>query len=197
MLTQSISKFLYDIAPILILSATSSSLDSVYLVDGVNKYGEIGTGSAKPDSVLYVKVDTLFPEVVLKGARIGTTGDFSNAYSNMTLGGAQRTMEFKLTAKDSNGMESVSGTAEFEFDGASVTLSSPKVTAYNAGDEEIEDGESDAEYYIVSFTVDLENENAQKGLDGKDGRISLKFTGKDVRAIKASRNSKESINMYR
>ena len=158
-------------------SATSSSLDSVYLVDGKIKYGTIGAGSEKPDSVLYVKVDTLPPEVILIGAGIGTTGDFSNAYSNMTLGGAQRTMEFKLTAKDSNGIESVSGTAEFEFDGASVTLSSPKVTAYNAGDKEIEDGESDVEYYKVSFTVDLDG--VQSGLNGKDGRISLKFTGED------------------
>ena len=154
-------------------SATSSSLGSVYLVDGENKYGTIGA-----DSVLYVKVDTLFPEVVLKGARIGTTGDFSNAYSNMTLGGAQRTMQFKLTAKDSNGIESVSGTAE--FDGASVILSSPKVNAYKtgeSGDVETTVGASDAEYYIVSFTVDLAG--AQSGLDGKDGRISLKFTAKD------------------
>ena len=158
-------------------SATLSSLDSVYLVDGVNKYGEIGTGSAKPDSVLYVKVDTLFPEVILIGARIGTTGDFSNAYSNMTLGGAQRTMEFKLTAKDSNGIKSVSGTAEFEFDGASVTLSSPEDKTGESGDEETTVGETDAEYYIVSFTVALDG--AQSGLDGKDGRISLKFTAKD------------------
>ena len=158
-------------------SATSSTLDSVYLVDGENKYGTIETGSAKPDSVLYVKVDTLFPEVVLTGARIGETGDFSTAYSNMTLGGAQRTMQFKLTAKDSNGIESVSGTAE--FDGASVTLSSPEVKAYKAGNVETTVGASDVEYYIVSFTVDSENENAQSGLDGKDGRISLKFTGKD------------------
>lgn len=158
-------------------SATSSTLGSVYLVDGENKYGTIGAGSAKPDSVLYVKVDTLFPEVVLTGARIGTTGDFSTAYSNMTLGGTQRTMQFKLTAKDSNGIESVSGTAE--FDGASVTLSSPEVKAYKAGNVETTVGASDVEYYIVSFTVDSENENAQSGLDGKDGRISLKFTGKD------------------
>ena len=158
-------------------SATSSSLYSVYLVDGKIKYGTIGAGSEKPDSVLYVKVDTLFPEVILIGARIGTTGDFSNAYSNMMLGGAQRTMQFKLTAKDSNGIESVSGTAEFEFDGASVTLSSPEVKAYKAGDEETKVGASDAEYYIVSFTVDLVG--AQSGLNGKDGRISLKFTGKD------------------
>ena len=159
-------------------SATSSTLDSVYLVDGENKYGTIGTGSAKPDSVLYVKVDTLFPEVVLTGARIGTTGDFSTAYSNMTLGGAQDTMQFKLTAKDSNGIESVSGTAE--FDGASVTLSSPEVKAYKigeSGDVETTVGASDAEYYIVSFTVDLAG--AQSGLNGKDGRISLKFTGED------------------
>ena len=159
-------------------SATSSSLDSVYLVDGENKYGTIGTGSAKPDSVLYVKVDTLFPEIVLTGARIGTTGDFSTAYSNMTLGGAQRTMQFKLTAKDNNGIESVSGTAE--FDGAFVTLSSPEVKAYKtgeSGDVETTVGASDAEYYIVSFTVDLAD--AQSGLDGKDGRISLKFTAKD------------------
>lgn len=160
-------------------SATSSTLDSVYLVDGKIEYGTIGVGSAKPDSVLYVKVDTLPPEVILIGARIGTTGDFSNAYSNMTLGGAQRTMEFKLTAKDSNGIKSVSGTAEFEFDGASVTLSSPEDKTGESGDEETTVGETDAEYYIVSFTVDLKNENAQKGLDGKDGRISLKFTAKD------------------
>ena len=156
-------------------SATSSSLDSVYLVDGENKYGTIETDSAKPDSVLYVKVDTLFPKVVLNGARIGTTGDFSTAYSNMTLGGAQRTMQFKLTAKDSNGIESVSGTAE--FDGASVTLSSPEVKAYKTGDVETTVGASDVEYYIVSFTVDLTD--AQSGLNGKDGRISLEFTGED------------------
>ena len=156
-------------------SATSSSLDSVYLVDGENKYGTIETDSAKPDSVLYVKVDTLFPKVVLNGARIGTTGDFSTAYSNMTLGGEQRTMQFKLTAKDSNGIESVNGTAE--FDGASVTLSSPEVKAYKTGDVETTVGASDVEYYIVSFTVDLTD--AQSGLNGKDGRISLEFTGED------------------
>ena len=157
-------------------SATSSSLSSVYLVDGNNKYGTIGSGSAKPDSVLYVKVDTLAPEVVLTGARIGNSGDFSTSYSNMTLGGSQRTMQFKLTAKDSNGIESITGTAE--FDGTSVKLLSPtEVKAYKIDDTETTVGASDVDYYIVSFTVDLAS--AQSGLDGKDGRISLKFTGKD------------------
>lgn len=158
------------------VSATSSSLSSVYLVDGENKYGTIGSSSAKTDSVLYVKVDTLAPEVVLTGARIGNSGDFSTSYSNMTLGGSQRTMQFKLTAKDSNGIASITGTAE--FDGASITLSSPtEVKAYKNDGTVTSVGASDAEYYIVSFTVDLAS--AQSGLDGKDGRISLKFTGKD------------------
>lgn len=160
------------------VSATSSSLSSVYLVDGENKYGTIGSSSAKPDSVLYVKVDTLAPEVVLTGARIGNSGEFSTSYSNMTLGGSQRTMQFKLTAKDSNGIELITGTAE--FDGASITLSSPtEVKAYKNDGTVTSVGASDAEYYIVSFTVDLTDEKKQKGLDGKDGRISLKFTGKD------------------
>lgn len=160
------------------ISKVSSDLDSIYLVDGDNKYGTIDSSSAKPDSVLYVKVDTLAPEVVLTGARIGDTGDFSTSYSNMTLGGSQRTMEFKLTAKDGNGIETITGTAE--FDGASITLSSPVVKAYksgDSGDEETSVGASDVDYYIVSFTVDLENK--QNGLNDKDGRISLKFTGKD------------------
>ena len=127
---------------------------------------------------MYVKVDTLAPEVVLAGARIGESGDFSTAYSNMTLGGSQRTMQFKLTAKDSNGIESITGTAE--FDGASITLSAPTtVKAYKNDGTETKVGASDVDYYIVSFTVDLTDDNKQKGLDGKDGRISLKFTGKD------------------
>lgn len=158
------------------VSATSSSLSSVYLVDGENKYGTIGSSSAKTDSVLYVKVDTLAPEVVLAGARIGNLGEFSTSYSNMTLGGSQRTMQFKLTAKDSNGIESITGTAE--FDGTSVKLLSPtEVKAYKIDDTETTVGASDVDHYIVSFTVDLAS--AQSGLDGKDGRISLKFTGKD------------------
>lgn len=159
-------------------SATTSSLSSVYLVDGENKYGTIGSSPAKPDSVLYVKVDTLAPEVVLAGARIGESGDFSTAYSNMTLGGSQRTMQFKLTAKDSNGIEKISGVAE--FDGTSIKLEKPEVKAYKTGvpgDEETTVGASDVDYYIVSFDVDLDS--AQSGLNGKDGRISLKFTGKD------------------
>lgn len=152
------------------VSAISSTLSSVYLVDGKNEYGTIGSSPAKTDSVLYVKVDTLAPEVVLIGARIGDTGDFSTSYSNMTLGGAQSTMQFKLTATDGNGIESITGTAE--FDGTSVKLLSPT-------EKETSVGDSDVDYYIVSFTVDLTDENKQKGLDGKDGRISLKFTGKD------------------
>ena len=151
------------------ISKASSDLDSIYLVDGENKYGTSGK-----DSILYLTVDTLPPEVILQGARIGDSGDFVIDYSKMTLGGDERIIEFKLTATDGNGIEEILGTAEFS---SSTTLSNPTVTAYTDSGKTTTIGASDVSYYTVKFTLDLTG--AENAIDKNDGRITLRFTGKD------------------
>ena len=151
------------------ISKASSDLDSIYLVDGENKYGTSGK-----DSILYLTVDTLPPEVILQGARIGDSGDFVIDYSKMTLGGDERIIEFKLTATDGNGIEEILGTAEFS---SSTTISNPTVTAYTDSGKTTTIGASDVSYYTVKFTLDLTG--AENAIDKNDGRITLRFTGKD------------------
>lgn len=151
-------------------SNENSGLESVYLADGKNKYGS----QAKPNSILYLQIDTMPPQVILNGARIGTSGDFKTDYTNMTLGGADRTIQFKLTATDKNGIKGLTGIADF---GGIKTLNKPSVKAYTTDDKETSIGAENADYYTVEFTVDLTSD--EKVIDGNDGRINLKFTGED------------------
>ena len=93
-------------------SGTSDSLEAVYLVDGANVYG----GEDHASSILYVKADTIFPEVVRKGVQVGNNG-YSTSYATQKTGGIVKTISAKFSATDANGMKAdgFAGTAEYIY----------------------------------------------------------------------------------
>ena len=62
------------------VSKNTSDISSVYLVDGSNIYGS----TSKKDSVVYVQVDTILPEVILKGAKLAAISNWTTSYSETT-----------------------------------------------------------------------------------------------------------------
>ena len=161
-------------------SATSSGLTSVYLVGkDDNKYGTKDSGFE--DSCLYLQIDTLNPTVTLIGGKIYSDdsdkpAEYTSNFTNVTLGGSKRTMEFKFTAVDGVGLEKAEGLATFTYKDASKTSQTKtvdaEVKAYDSSDLEIKDFTSTSISYFIAKFADLD-------LGETEGSIVVKVSGVD------------------
>ena len=166
-------------------SKGAKALDAVILYDGTDRYGKEESG-AKAGSVVYVKVDTKYPEIELKGAKLSAEGDsaYTTEYMSVKLGGANRGFDVKFTAKDGNGIDegSLKGSADFIYKDsqtnqqAGVHVSSGQAVT-EAG---LEDG------YRLTFTLTAA-QAAQ--LAGYDGSVNIKISGKDMAGNESSQTA--------
>ncbi|MBR3645196.1 MAG: hypothetical protein IKN54_02160, partial [Lachnospiraceae bacterium] len=152
-------------------SKTTSSISAVKISDGTNEYGN----STKPDSLLYVKVDTLYPQVILKGAKLASDQSFTNAYNTIRLGGDKKSFVVKLAASDAMGINEVSGTADFVYtvkngnQEIQSTLSKPGTIS----DPVTEEGET---VYTATFTL---SDTDVTTLSGNAGAVNIRVVAKD------------------
>ena len=152
-------------------SATTSSISAVKISDGTNEYGN----STKQNSLLYVKVDTLYPQVILKGARLSSDQSFTNAYNTIRLGGDKKSFVVKLAASDAMGINEVSGTADFVYtvkNGNQETQSTLPKTGTISGPV-TEAGET---VYTVTFTL---SDTDITTLSGNAGAVNIRVVAKD------------------
>ena len=155
------------------VSSSTSSLSAIKISDGTTTYGD----ATNQNTILYVQVDTQYPEIILKGAKLSSAQDFTTAYNNIKLGGPNKSFDVKFTAEDKNGMNEDSfaaSTAEFVFtkdDGTSdkVTLTNPTKTTTSEPYER-----------ILTFTLS-EGENGDLSkLAGYEGSVGISIVGKDT-----------------
>ena len=155
------------------VSSSTSSLSAIKISDGTTTYGD----ETNQNTILYVQVDTQYPEIILKGAKLSSAQDFTTAYNNIKLGGPNKSFDVKFTAEDKNGMNEDSfaaSTAEFVFtkdDGTSdkVTLTNPSKTTTSKPNER-----------ILTFTLS-EGENGDLSkLAGYEGSVGISIVGKDT-----------------
>ena len=145
-------------------SGTEDALGAVYLADGTNLYG----GEDHEASILYLKVDTIFPEVVLKGVQVGTNG-YSTSYATQKTGGSVKTISAKFSAEDANGMKAdgFTGSAEYIYRENDIQN---KITVEGTVTPDA-DGD-----YVAAFTLSNEQYAA---LQGYDGEVNIKVSGED------------------
>ena len=168
-------------APKTFTSKATAEGDAVFLVDGANKYG----GSGHTDSRLHVKVDTIYPQVILGGAKFtGATGDFGTNYSAIKLGGTNTSFVVKFTASDTNGINNstVCGTAEFPYGSGSdkVIVNGASLTTLSVTDDNVYT-------FTLTFTLTEEQKNILKAahteegntVEGYDGAVNVKISAKD------------------
>ncbi|MDY4902928.1 MAG: hypothetical protein SO116_08695 [Treponema sp.] len=154
------------------VSKNTSDISSVYLVDGSNIYGS----TSKKDSVVYVQVDTILPEVILKGAKLAASSNWTTSYSTVNVGGNNLSFELKFSASDANGINgsTISGSAEFSYTengtAKKVIVENPVVTTVT------ENGETN---YITKFTLPETGSNSKETLSGNSGSVNIKITVKD------------------
>ena len=161
-------------------SATTYSLSAVYLTDGTDKYGDSDAGD-KAGSILHVKVDTIYPEVILQGAKLADADDYTTAYNTITLGGAKKSFKVKFTAADTNGIGSITGTAEFPYG-----TGTDKITVSGTGLTEPSDNVS---YYTLTFTLSDDQVNQLKASSGYDGAINVRITASDNAGMQTSQTA--------
>ena len=155
------------------VSSSTSSLSAIKISDGTTTYGD----ATNQNTILYVQVDTQYPEIILKGAKLSSAQDFTTAYNNIKLGGPNKSFDVKFTAKDKNGMNEDSfaaSTAEFVFtkdDGTSdkVTLTNPTKTTTSEPNER-----------ILTFTLSEEENGDLSKLAGYEGSVGISIVGKDT-----------------
>lgn len=165
-------------------SAAANSTSAVYLTDGTDTYGNATNAS----SILYVKVDTKYPEMVLQGAKLSDAGDdaYTTAYNTITLGGTKNSFKVKFTATDTNGIDNttVTGTAEFPYG-----TGTDKVTVTATG---LTQPSEDDPYYTLTFTLSNAQIQTLKGGTtgtGYDGSINVKITAKDNAGMATSQTA--------
>ncbi len=83
-------------------SGNSELIKDIYITSGTDTYG-----STPQSSILYLTVDTISPEVDIKGISIDGGNTWSESVSSVTLGGNVKEFSVKVTAKDSSGIDSV------------------------------------------------------------------------------------------
>ena len=146
-------------------SGTENALGAVYLVDGTNVYG----GDVHKSSILYVKADTIFPEVVLKGVQVGSNA-YSTSYATQKTGGKENTIRAKFSAKDANGMKAAgfAGSAEYVYRVGDIP-NKETVSATVTGPDAV--GDYEATFKLTDEQYDT--------LQGYDGEVNIRVSGED------------------
>ena len=147
-------------------------LKAVYLADGDNLYGEKGSGK-KNDSIMYLKTDTIPPEVIVKGVRTGSSGEFESNYTSLKIGGDNDTVCVKFTATDANGIEACTGSAEYVYTESGIQK---KLSVNGTVSEETENG---AKVYILTVKLSSADLNTLK-TKKLAGSVNIKVTGEDT-----------------
>ena len=191
------------IAPKTFTSGTTNTTTAVYISDGTDTYGggenpadPADTPDPKAGSILYVTVDTLYPEVVLMGAKLATAAEseYGTTYSHIKLGGSNTSFNVKINADDTNGInkDEVGGTADFmyEVDEGNGNITSQKVTvnAVKTRQPLAEDGKGE---YILTFTL---NTSQTGTLSGKDGSVKVKISAEDKAGNASSQTTEISYD---
>ncbi|MBR3646531.1 MAG: hypothetical protein IKN54_08925, partial [Lachnospiraceae bacterium] len=150
-------------------SKATNALNAVYISDGALTYGDDTNNS----SILYVQVDTKYPEIILKGAKLTSAAEFTTLYNNIKLGGPTKAFEVKFTATDTNGMDEDSfvGTAEFIYvkdDGTTGKKTIPHKSKVST---------SEPNEWIMTFEL---SDSDVTELDGYDGTVGVNIIGKDM-----------------
>lgn len=155
-------------------SAAAAGLTNVYLSDGTKEGSTLlGTSSAQ-NTVLYLTVDTLLPEVNILGiwysAKEGEAAAWNTA-SKFKLGGDTTSFKLKATATDANGISSVTGTITF----GNLVING-QVTPYK--DDGTEAGEEDeVSWYEILYDLSSSVETL-RSYSGNQASVSV--TGKDM-----------------
>ena len=146
-------------------SGTENELGAVYLVDGTNVYG----GDVHKSSILYVKADTIFPEVVLKGVQVGSNA-YSTSYATQKTGGKENTIRAKFSARDANGMKAAgfAGSAEYVYRVGDIP-NKETVSATVTGPDAV--GDYEATFKLTDEQYDT--------LQGYDGEVNIRVSGED------------------
>ena len=164
-------------------SATTNTTSALYLSDGTNTYGDAASG-AQAGSIVYVKVDTQYPEVALLGARYieaANTTETSNAaysttYSSFVIGETHRIFRVKFTAADTNGINnnSITGTATFPYG----TGDSAESIIVNGSNLTVPTEQVD--YYTLTFTLSDGDAALLKADEGYDGSVNVRISVSDA-----------------
>jgi len=162
------------------------------LVESTTKYGVKDT----TDSILYVKPETLPPDVEITGAKVKNSGsDYAVTYGSMVVGGTRDELYVKFTASDSNGIKAAGVTASADFtndkendsDTQTKTTVSGVVKAYkvvNNVETEVSDfTDTSIEYFIATFTPTAAIKNSNK-----TGTISFTVTALDAKDTPTSQS---------
>lgn len=163
-------------------SATTNTTSALYLSDGTNTYGDAASG-AQAGSIVYVKVDTQYPEVALLGARYieaANTTETSNAaysttYSSFVIGETHRIFRVKFTASDTNGINdnSITGTATFPYgtgdSAGSIIVEGSNLTVPT----------EQVDYYTLTFTLTDTDAALLKADEGYDGSVNVRISVSD------------------
>ena len=146
-------------------SGTENAPGAVYLVDGTNVYG----GDVHKSSILYVKADTIFPEVVLKGVQVGSNA-YSTSYATQKTGGKENTIRAKFSAKDANGMKAAgfAGSAEYVYRVGDIPNKETVSATVTGPDAE---GDYEATFKLTDEQYDT--------LQGYDGEVNIRVSGED------------------
>ena len=146
-------------------SGEDNDLGAVYLVDGTNVYG----GDVHKSSILYVKADTIFPEVVLKGVQVGSNA-YSTSYATQKTGGKENTIRAKFSARDANGMKAAgfAGSAEYVYRVGDIP-NKETVSATVTGPDAV--GDYEATFKLTDEQYDT--------LQGYDGEVNIRVSGED------------------
>lgn len=172
-------------------SSTANSTKAVYISDGTCTYGGGNASSedeitkAEADSILYVKPDTLYPEIILKGAKLSTAQDFTTSYASIKLGGSNTKFDVKFTAEDSNGIDesSLAGTADFIYTNAQKEQKTLQINSSEEAAKNVEDGKT---VYLLSFELSTENLNELKGYAGS---VNFRISGEDMAGNSSSQTA--------
>ena len=150
-------------------STEENELTSVYITDGSITFGD----SNKKNSILFVQVDTKYPEIILKGAKLTSDTEYTTLYNNIKLGGLTRSFDVKFSATDTNGMDedSFAGRAEFVFVKPDGTNDKTEINC-----KQIKDSTSVENEKIMTFEL---NDTDVAALDGYDGSVGITIRGKD------------------
>ena len=105
---------------------------------------------------MYLKTDTIPPEVIVKGVRTGSSGDFESNYTSLKTGGENDTVCVKFTATDANGIKGCTGSAEYVYTESGVQK---KVSVDGTVSEGTENGEK---VYILTITLSSADLNKLK-----------------------------------
>ena len=150
-------------------STEENELTSVYITDGSITFGD----SNKKNSILFVQVDTKYPEIILKGAKLTSDTEYTTLYNNIKLGGLTRSFDVKFSATDTNGMDedSFAGRAEFVFVKPDGTNDKTEINC-----KQIKDSTSVENEKIMTFEL---SDTDVAALDGYDGSVGITIRGKD------------------